>query len=95
MRIVAGKYKGMILKTFDYDNIRPTPDKVREAIFSKLQFSITESSWLDLFGGTGAVGLEALSRGASCVVVCDDNKDSQKLISENEKINRLNLGIKD
>ncbi len=83
MRVVAGKYKGVILKTFDYDNIRPTPDKVREAVFSKIQFEITDSIWLDLFGGTGAVGLEAISRGASRVVVADDNIGSQRLIEEN------------
>ncbi len=83
MRIVAGRYKGIQLNTFEYDNIRPTPDKVREAVFSKIQFDIVDSVWLDLFGGTGAVGLEALSRGASKVSVCDDNKDSQKLIQEN------------
>ena len=83
MRIVAGKFKAISLNTFDYDNIRPTPDKIREAVFSKFQFDITDSNWLDLFGGTGAVGLEALSRGASKVVVCDDNPDSIKLIIKN------------
>jgi len=83
MRIVAGKYRGIQLKTFDYDNVRPTPDKVREAVFSKIQFEIMDSEWLDLFGGTGAIGLEAISRGASRVFVCDDNKDSWSLITEN------------
>lgn len=83
MRIVAGKYRGVLLNTFDLDNIRPTSDKVREAIFSKIQFDIQGSNWLDLFGGTGAVGLEALSRGASSVIVADDNMDSCKLIEKN------------
>ncbi len=83
MRIVAGKYKGVVLNTFDYDNIRPTTDKVREAVFSKIQFNIVDSSWLDLFGGTGAVGLEALSRRAKEVVVVDDNQDSISLITKN------------
>jgi len=83
MRIVAGKFKAINLYTFDYENVRPTPDKIREAVFSKYQFDIMGSSWLDLFGGTGAVGLEALSRGASKVVVCDDNKDSIALINKN------------
>ena len=83
MRIVAGKYRGIVLKGFEFENIRPTPDKVREAVFSKIQFDVMNSSWLDLFGGTGAVGLEALSRGAGNVVVCDDNSDSQKLIVGN------------
>ena len=83
LRIVAGKYRGIVLNTFELDNVRPTPDKVREAVFSKIQFHIAGSSWLDLFGGTGAVGLEAYSRGAESVVVCDDNADSIKLIEKN------------
>ena len=83
MRIVAGKYKGTILNTFDLDNVRPTTDKVREAIFSKFQFEIAGKRFLDLFGGTGAVGLEAISRGAKEVIVCDDNRDSINLITKN------------
>jgi len=83
MRIVAGKYKGIVLNTFDYDNIRPTTDKVREAVFSKIQFNLHDSVWLDLFGGTGAVGLEALSRGAKEVIVVDDNQNSIYLINKN------------
>ena len=83
MRIVAGKYRGIVLNTFDLDNIRPTTDKVREAIFSKIQFNIIDTIWLDLFGGTGACGLESLSRGAKRVVVADDNIDSIKLIEKN------------
>lgn len=83
MRIVAGKYRGVILNTFDLDNVRPTTDKVREAVFSKFQFEIVDKKFLDLFGGTGAVGLEALSRGAQSVIVCDDNRDSIALINKN------------
>ncbi len=83
MRIVAGKFKGVILNTFQLDDVRPTPDKVREAVFSKIQFDIQGSNWLDLFGGTGAVGLEALSRGANSVVVADSSDDSAKLIISN------------
>ena len=83
MRIVAGKYRGIVLNTFDLDNIRPTADKVREAVFSKIQFNIIDTTWLDLFGGTGAIGLEALSRGAKSVVVADDNMESIKLIEKN------------
>ena len=83
MRIVAGKYKGVVLNTFDLDDVRPTPDKVREAVFSKIQFGIGDSRWLDLFGGTGAVGLEALSRGASSVVVADSSDNSAGLIVSN------------
>lgn len=83
MRIIAGKHKGLNLKSFDFDGTRPTSDKVREAIFSKIQFSILGSNCLDLFGGTGAITLELLSRGAENVVVCDNNIKSINLIKEN------------
>ena len=83
MRIVAGKLKGLKLTTFDEDNIRPTLDKVREAIFSKIQFEIKGSKFLDLFGGTGAVSLEAISRGAELVCTVDVDNRSVKVIKEN------------
>jgi len=83
MRIIAGKHKGLNLKTFEADNIRPTADRVREGIFNKLQFNIKGARVLDLFGGTGAIGLEFLSRGALEVIVCDNNKNSINLIREN------------
>ena len=83
MRIIAGKHKGLNLKSFDFEGTRPTSDKVREAVFSKIQFSILGSNCLDLFGGTGAITLELLSRGAESVVVCDNNIKSINLIKEN------------
>lgn len=83
MRIVAGKLKGLKLTTFDEENIRPTLDKVREAIFSKIQFEIKGSKFLDLFGGTGAVSLEAISRGAELVCTVDVDNRSVKVIKEN------------
>lgn len=85
MRIVAGKHKGMTLNTFDAGNIRPTIDRVREAIFSKIQFGIKDALVLDLFGGTGAISLEFLSRGAQRVITVDNNKNSIRLITENFK----------
>ena len=83
MRIIAGKHRGLTLKSFDFDGTRPTSDKVREAIFSKIQFNIVGRYCLDLFGGTGAITLELLSRGADKVVVCDNNIKSINLIKEN------------
>ena len=83
MRIVAGKFKGLKLTTFDEDNVRPTLDKVREAIFSKIQFDIKGAKFLDLFGGTGAVSLEAVSRGADMVCTVDVDNRSVKIIKEN------------
>lgn len=87
MRIVGGKYKGRTLRPFDGDKIRPTADKVRESLFNILQFKIIGSSFLDLFCGTGAMGIEALSRGASKVVFNDLAKESVRLTKSNlEKI---------
>lgn len=83
MRIIAGKHKGLNLNTFDAENIRPTADRVREGIFSKIQFIIKDSKVLDLFGGTGAIGLEFISRGASKVIVSDNNQKSVNLIKQN------------
>ncbi len=83
MRIIAGKYKGLKLNEFEYSNIRPTIDRVRESIFNKLQFNISGAKVLDLFGGTGAVSLEFVSRYASEVVTVDNNSNSVKLIKEN------------
>ena len=83
MRIIAGKHKGLNLNTFEAENIRPTSDRVRESIFNKLQFIIKDATVLDLFGGTGAISLEFLSRGAEKVVVCDNNQKSINLIKQN------------
>lgn len=83
MRIIAGKYKGLQLFGFDAENIRPTADRVRENIFNKIQFLVTNACILDLFGGTGAMSLEFISRGASRVVTCDNNKKSVDLINKN------------
>ena len=82
MRIIAGKHKGLILKDFEYTNIRPTLDRVRESIFNIIQFDVTGANVLDLFGGTGAVSLEFVSRGAN-VVTCDASADSVRVIKAN------------
>lgn len=83
MRIIAGKLKGLKLNEFEFDNIRPTIDRVREAIFNKIQFKIVNSKVLDLFGGTGAVSLEFVSRNAGGVITVDNNPNSIKLIKQN------------
>lgn len=88
MRIVAGKLKGLKLNEFEADNIRPTIDRVREAIFNKIQFQVKDAYVLDLFCGTGAVSLEFLSRGARVVSV-DNNPNSVKLINNNFKKAKL------
>ena len=88
MRIVAGKYRGRTLCEFDSNKIRPTADKVRESIFNIMQNQVFGSEFLDLFAGTGAMGIEALSRGAKSVVFNDFSKQSIALIKRNlEKLN--------
>ncbi len=82
MRIISGKHKGRVLNSPKTEEIRPTLDIVKQAFFTKLQFEIQDSKFLDLFGGSGAIGIEALSRGAD-VTICDNNSQSIKLINSN------------
>ena len=83
MRIIAGKRKGLNIKTIDEDSTRPTRDMVREALFSILTNEIMDSNFLDLFAGSGAIGIEAISRGASFAVFTDVNPKCIKVINEN------------
>lgn len=93
MRVIAGLYKGLKLNDFELENIRPTTDKVRESIFNIIQFKVSGSTFLDLFGGTGAISIEAVSRGANVFVV-DSNKKSIDLIKKNtRKINNEKIKI--
>lgn len=83
MRIVAGKNKGNILKSPKDLSVRPTSEKVREALFDILGASVRETYFLDLFAGTGAVGIEALSRGARKVIFIEKELKCIKIIKEN------------
>lgn len=89
MRVISGDSKGKKLVDNKFSHIRPTTDKVKQALFTKLQFFIEEKRVLDLFAGTGALGIEALSRKASEVVFVDSNIKSVLLIKQNLK----NLGL--
>ncbi|NLT12137.1 MAG: 16S rRNA (guanine(966)-N(2))-methyltransferase RsmD [Clostridiaceae bacterium] len=82
-RIIAGDNKGMILNAPKGDRTRPTTDKVKEAIFSIIQVRVPNASFLDLFAGSGQMGLEALSRGASKAVFVEKNRQSIYVIQEN------------
>lgn len=86
MRIDSGKFKGRKLLDSKYANIRPTTDKTRQALFVKLQFFLQDKLVLDLFCGTGALGIEALSRGAKDVIFVDKDWRSVSLTKENLKI---------
>ncbi len=83
MRIIAGKNRGNILKSPKDLSIRPTSEKVREALFDILRTDIEETLFLDLFAGTGSVGIEALSRGAREVIFIEKESKCIKIIKEN------------
>lgn len=83
MRVITGSARGRKLKTLDSLDIRPTPDAVKEAIFSAIQFDIPTASVLDLFAGSGQLGIEALSRGAKHAVFVDSSLKSIRCINEN------------
>ena len=86
MRVITGTAKGKRLVTPEgRDVTRPTGDKVKEGIFSSIQFLIEEADVLDLFAGSGQLGIEALSRGARSCVFVDSAKVAQKCITENLK----------
>ena len=85
MRVVSGKYKGRKLKEFNLNTTKPTLDKVKEAIFDMIQFDVVDSVVLDLFSGTGALGIEAISRGAKKTYLIDNNIQAIKIIKENLK----------
>ena len=83
MRVISGKARGVNLKTPAGTATRPTADRVKEAVFSIIQFDLPGATVLDLFGGTGQLGIEALSRGAKNAVFVDERDDACKLIREN------------
>lgn len=85
MRIITGEYKGRKLETPRGDDIRPTTDKVKEAIFNLLMHDVYDAVCVDLFTGTGNLGLEALSRGARRCYFCDNARDSLNLAKTNIK----------
>ena len=94
MRVITGKARGVQLKTPEGMQTRPTADRVKEALFSIINFDIPGAKVLDLFGGTGQLGIEALSRGAASAVFVDAREDSCKLIRENLKRTKLEQDAK-
>ncbi len=85
MRIIAGKFKGRTLITMKDRSIRPTTDRVKESIFNLIQGVIEDAKVLDLFAGSGALGIEALSRGAESVTFVDRSNDSIETVNTNLK----------
>ena len=85
MRIISGKYKGKKLNGFNIEGTRPTMDRVKESLFGMIQTYIPDSIVLDLFAGSGALGLEAVSNGAKECYLIDNNIEAIKTIKENSQ----------
>ena len=83
VRVISGSARGLKLNTPGDDRVRPTSDRVKESMFNIVQDWVYDSQVLDLFAGSGALGIEALSRGASQAVFCDNSLDSIKIIKSN------------
>ena len=88
-RVIAGTAKGHRLQLVPGDSTRPITDKVKESLFNIIGYNISESNFLDLFAGTGAVGIEALSRGAEYTLFTEINRAAFKVIHENLKHTKL------
>src|SRR5690349_20214637 len=92
MRIIAGEYKGRNLKSPPSMNVRPTSDRLRETLFNVIAPRIEDARFLDLCAGSGAVGIEALSRGASYATFVDRSRRSCTLVESNLKLCRVPEG---
>jgi len=86
MRITGGEFGGRILKVPKSDAIRPTQDRVREALFNIIQFEVSGADFLDLFAGSGAVGIEALSRGAKSATFVEQDRRHMPVLLENLRL---------
>jgi 16S rRNA (guanine966-N2)-methyltransferase len=89
MRVIAGEFRSRVLKSLPGLDVRPTPDRLREALFSILAPRIAGAFFLDLYAGTGAVGIEALSRGAGKAIFVENNQDAADVI----RVNLKSLGL--
>lgn len=93
MRIIGGKYRSRVLAEFAGDDVRPTSDRAKESLFNILALKLYGARVLDLFAGSGALGLESLSRGAKEVVFNDCAKDSLAIVKKN--LAALKIGVGD
>ncbi len=92
MRVIAGKARRLTLSTPEGMDTRPTKDRIRETLFNILQDNIPQAIFVDLFSGSGAIGIEALSRGASKSYFIDNNKEAINCITKNLKSTKLDAG---
>ena len=89
MRIITGSARGTRLETLEGEETRPTAERVKEALFSMIQFDIEGRRVLDLFAGSGQLGLEALSRGAAVATFIDQNNSASDIVKQNAKKTKL------
>ncbi len=89
MRVIAGKARRLQLKTIEGDNTRPTTDRIKETLFNMLNTDIYDSVFLDLFSGSGAIGIEALSRGANKAYFVENNRKAVDCIKSNLEFTKL------
>lgn len=89
MRVIAGTARSLQLKTPDGLDTRPTTDRIKETLFNMIQFDLVDAAFLDLFAGSGAIGIEALSRGAKEACFVDSGKEAEACIRYNLEHTRL------
>lgn len=89
MRIITGRARGVRLNTLSGDATRPTLERTKEAVFSMLQFALRDANVLDLFAGSGQLGLEAISRGARHAVLCDASREAISVVRQNVQKTRF------
>ena len=92
MRVIGGKYRSRVLAQFAGENVRPTSDRAREALFNMLAPKMPNARVLDLFCGSGAIGIESLSRGAREAVFNDLSKDSVVIVKKNLSALKIKIG---
>lgn len=94
MRVITGSARGRRLQTLEGEDVRPTTDRIKEAVFSIIQFETEGRTFLDLFSGSGQMGIEALSRGAKTAFFIDNSKKSLDVIKNNLKATKLEANAK-
>ena len=94
MRVITGSARGRRLETLEGEDVRPTTDRIKEAVFSSIQFETEGRNFLDLFAGSGQMGIEALSRGAKSASFVDNAKKSLETVKRNLKATKLENSAK-
>ena len=93
MKIISGKYKGRVLEGFDIAGTRPTMDRVKESLFAMIQSYLEDATVLDLFAGSGNLGIESLSEGAKEIYLVDKNNKACQVIKRN--VNKIGIEVSD